>query len=53
VFHDRSKHIEIKYHFIQDYVQRGDVKLQYISIDEQVVDIHKSFDKGDACVLHR
>lgn len=23
VFHDRSKHIEILYHFIRDYVQRG------------------------------
>ena len=23
VFHDRSKHIEIRYHFIRDYVQRG------------------------------
>jgi hypothetical protein len=30
VFHDRYKHIEIMYHFIWDYIQRGDVKLQYI-----------------------
>jgi aspartate carbamoyltransferase regulatory subunit len=28
VFHDRSKHIEIRYHFICDYVQRGVVELQ-------------------------
>jgi hypothetical protein len=34
VFHDRSKHIEIRYHFICDMVQRGALKLQYISIDE-------------------
>ena len=27
VFHDRSKHIEIRYHFIRDYVQRGVVEL--------------------------
>ena len=27
VFHDRSKHIEIRYHFIRDYVQRGPVTL--------------------------
>jgi hypothetical protein len=27
VFHDRSKHIEIKYHFIRDMVQKGAVKL--------------------------
>ena len=39
VFHDRSKHIEIHYHFIRDYVQRGVVELQYISTEEQVVDI--------------
>jgi hypothetical protein len=31
VFHDRSKNIEIQYHFIRDYVQRGAVELQYIS----------------------
>ena len=39
VFHDRSKHIEIMYHFIRDYVERGAVALQYISTDEQVTDI--------------
>jgi len=27
VFHDKSKHIEIKYHYIQDMVQRGAVEL--------------------------
>ena len=27
VFHDKSKHIEIKYHYIKDMVQRGAVKL--------------------------
>eukprot|EP00253_Pinus_taeda_P034167 PITA_34167 len=39
LFHDRSKHIEIKYHFIRDYVQKGAVKLEYIPTDEQVSDI--------------
>jgi hypothetical protein len=39
VFHDRSKHIEIRYHFIRDWVQRGAVQLQYVSTDDQVVDI--------------
>ena len=39
VFHDRSKHIDIHYHFIRDMVQRGTLKLQYISTDEQVVDV--------------
>jgi hypothetical protein len=39
VFHDRSKHIEIRYHFIRDQVQRGAVQLQYIPTDDQVADI--------------
>jgi hypothetical protein len=39
VFHDQSKHIEIKYYFIHNKFQEGEVKLQYISTDEHVVDI--------------
>ena len=37
VFHDRSKHIEIKYHYIRDMVQRGVVKLLYVATEEQIV----------------
>jgi hypothetical protein len=33
-FHDRSKHIDIRYHYICDMVQRGSLKLQYISTYE-------------------
>ena len=29
VFHDRSKHIGIKYHYIRDMMEKGAVKLQY------------------------
>jgi hypothetical protein len=39
VFHDRSKHIEIRYHYIRDMVHRGSLKLQYVSTDEQVADV--------------
>ena len=39
VFYDRSKNIEIMYHVNRDCVQKGDVKLEYISTDEQVADI--------------
>jgi hypothetical protein len=34
VFHDKSKHIKIRCHFIRDWVQRGEVQLQYILTDE-------------------
>ena len=33
VFYDKSKHIEIKYHYIRDMVQRGAMKLQYVATD--------------------
>ena len=39
MFHDKSKHIEIKYHYIRDMVQRGAVKLQYVVMDDQIVDL--------------
>eukprot|EP00253_Pinus_taeda_P012027 PITA_12027 len=39
VFLYRSKHIDIRYHFIRDYVQKGAVKLEYISTNEQVADV--------------
>jgi hypothetical protein len=39
MFHDRSKHIEIKYYFLRDKVQKGEVILQYISTDEKKIDI--------------
>ena len=47
VFHDRSKHIEIRYHYICDCVQRGVVKLEYVTTNEQVADIlMKSLPRG-------
>ena len=39
VFHDKSEHIEIQYFYIQDMIQKGSIKLQYVSIDEQVFDV--------------
>ena len=39
VFHDKSKHIEIKYHYIRDMVQRGLMKLQYVATDKQIADV--------------
>ena len=34
VFHDRSKHKDIWYHFLRDCVQKGTIRLEYIQIDE-------------------
>ena len=39
VFYDKSKHIQIQYHFIRDMVQKGAVELQYIPTYDHTVDI--------------
>jgi hypothetical protein len=39
VFHDKSKHIEIRYHYIRGMVQRGAIKLQYVGTGEHVADV--------------
>ncbi|XP_050946570.1 secreted RxLR effector protein 161-like [Cucumis melo] len=39
VFHGRSKHIRIKYHFIRDLVKDGEVIVKYCKTQDQVADI--------------
>jgi len=39
ILHSRAKHIEIKHHFIRDYVQNGVLDIQFIDIDHQWADI--------------
>lgn len=39
VHHERSKHIDTKYHFIRDCVQRGDIAVEHVRTEEQLADI--------------
>ncbi|KAE8727985.1 hypothetical protein F3Y22_tig00004899pilonHSYRG00012 [Hibiscus syriacus] len=39
VFHDRSKHIDIRYHYIRECVARKDVEVEYVKSQDQVADI--------------
>ncbi|KAJ0944585.1 putative RNA-directed DNA polymerase [Helianthus annuus] len=39
VFHGRSKHIDIKYHFIRECVERGQISIEHISGELQKADI--------------
>ena len=39
MFHDKFKHIEIKYQYIRDMVEKGVVELQYVATDEQLTDV--------------
>jgi hypothetical protein len=36
VFHDRSKHIRTRYHFIQQSVEEGEIQLGYVCSQEQL-----------------
>ncbi|KAI3680869.1 hypothetical protein L6452_35646 [Arctium lappa] len=39
VLHSKTKHIEIRYHFIRDHVMNGDIELHFIPTDFQLVNI--------------
>ena len=39
VFHGKSKHIRIKYHFIRDLVKKGEVVIKHCKPQEQIGDI--------------
>ena len=39
IIHDKTKHIEVRYHFIRDMVQKKAVKLKSVPTKEQVADV--------------
>jgi hypothetical protein len=39
VQHSRTKHIDIRHHFIRDHQQKGDICIQGIGIEDQLADI--------------
>ena len=39
VQHSRTKHIDVRHHFIRDHVEKGDVSISFISTDYQWADI--------------
>ena len=39
VQHPRTKHIDVRYHFIGEHVMNGTVELHFVPSEEQTVDI--------------
>lgn len=39
VFHERSKHIDIRYHFIRECMERGEIIVKHISTERQRADV--------------
>lgn len=50
---DRTKHVDIKYHFITDVLNEKKVALKWVSTDRQVADIFTKALRGDAFIKHR
>jgi hypothetical protein len=45
--HSRTKHIDIRYHFLRDHQQKGNIKMAYVSTHNQLADIFtKPLDKN-------
>ena len=41
--HSITKYIEIRYHFLRDHVQNGEIEPIYLPTDKQLVDIFTKF----------
>nr|KYP47312.1 Copia protein [Cajanus cajan] len=39
ILHSRTKHIEIRHHFLKDHVQKGDCVVEFIETNKQLADI--------------
>ena len=39
VLHSRTKHIEIRHHFLRDHVEKGDVVFEHVDSKNQLADI--------------
>nr|KYP59333.1 Copia protein [Cajanus cajan] len=39
ILHSRTKHIEIRHHFLRDHVQKNDCVVEFVETDKQLADI--------------
>ena len=52
VHHARTKHIDIRHHFLRDHEAKGDISITHVSIDDQLTDIFtKPLDETKFCTL--
>jgi hypothetical protein len=52
VEHSRTKHIDIRHHFLRDHQQKGDIDVFYVSTENQLADIFtKPLDEKIFCRL--
>jgi hypothetical protein len=52
VQHSRTKHIDIRHHFLRDHEAKGDIKLCHVNTENQLADIFtKPLDETRFCFL--
>jgi hypothetical protein len=52
VEHSRTKHIDIRHHFLRDHMPKGDIEVYHISTRNQLADIFtKPLDEKKFCTL--
>ncbi|KAI3685606.1 hypothetical protein L6452_34856 [Arctium lappa] len=39
VQHSKTKHIDMRYHFIKDHVEKGDIEIHFVTTDYQLADL--------------
>ena len=50
--YSRTKHIDIRYHFIRDHTQNNDIVLDFVCTDNQLADIFtKLLNKDRFCMI--
>jgi hypothetical protein len=52
VLHSRTKHIEVRYHFLRDNVEKGNTDLIHVPTEKQLADIlNKPLDQATFACL--
>ena len=52
VSHSRTKHIDIRHHFLRDHEAKGNIKIRHVSTEKQLADIFtKPLDESRFCAL--
>jgi hypothetical protein len=39
VFHDRSKHIDVRFHYIRECIEKNKISIEHTSTEKQLADI--------------
>ena len=37
--HPKTKHIEIRHHFVRDHIQKGDIEIMFVKTENQLADL--------------